>query len=203
MKYSTYTWDLVRAFESASPASCKTPATFIELVELNTHQGSAIKQIAVKPQTNVKCTAGKMLMFAKLSLKSFIYQLVELSMFPDEIVQAIYDKYQIERVYVYHLLTDTDSTTTQFVVISNLESTFTEPQVRNIIFEVFFQTSIVDRFDKSDEFWKQFNVHNANNQKVSGLYEAESINDPCLVTLAVNPKEYFEYFQSQQTNKKA
>ena len=28
MKYSTYTWDLVRALESASPASCKTPATF-------------------------------------------------------------------------------------------------------------------------------------------------------------------------------
>ena len=30
MKYSTYTWDLVQALESASPASCKTPATFID-----------------------------------------------------------------------------------------------------------------------------------------------------------------------------
>ena len=29
MKYSTYTWDLVQALESASPASCKTPATLI------------------------------------------------------------------------------------------------------------------------------------------------------------------------------
>ena len=28
MKYSTYTWDLVRALESASSASCKTPAIF-------------------------------------------------------------------------------------------------------------------------------------------------------------------------------
>ena len=49
------------------------------LVELNTPKGSAVKHIAVKPQTNVKCTtrflAGKMLMFTKLSLKSFIYQL--------------------------------------------------------------------------------------------------------------------------------
>ena len=164
------------------------------LVELNTPQGSAVRQIAVKPQTNVKCTtrflAGKMLMFAKLSLKSFIYQLAELFTFPDEIVQAIYDKYQIERVYVYHVLTDTNSTTVRFVVISSLESTFTETQVRNIIFEVFSQTSIVDRFNKSDEFWKQFNVHNANNQKVSGLFEVESINDPCLVTLAVNPRVF-------------
>ena len=176
------------------------------LVELNTPQGSAVKQIAVKPQTNVKCTtrflAGKMLMFAKLSLKSFIYQLAELFMFPGEIVQAIYDKYQIERVYVYHVLTDTDNTAIQFVVISSVQSTFTEPQVRKIIFEVFSQTSIVDRFDKSDDFRKQFNVHDASNQKVLGLYKVESINDPCLVTLAVNPKEYFEYFQSQRTNKK-
>ena len=35
MKYSTYTWDLVRAFESASPASCKTPATFIDSIRPN------------------------------------------------------------------------------------------------------------------------------------------------------------------------
>ena len=32
MKYSTYTWDLVRALESVSPASCKTPATFIDSI---------------------------------------------------------------------------------------------------------------------------------------------------------------------------
>ena len=176
------------------------------LVELNTPDGLAVKQIAVKPQTNVKCTtrflAGKMLMFAKLSLKSFIYQLAELFMFPGEIVQAIYDKYQIERVYVYHVLTDTDSTAIQFVVVSSVQSTFTEPQVRNIIFEIFSRTPIADIFDKSDDFWKRFNVHDASNQKVLGLYEVESIDDPCLVTLAVNPKEYFEYFQSQRTNKK-
>ena len=176
------------------------------LVELNTPDGLAVKQIAVKPQTNVKCTtrflAGKMLMFAKLSLKSFIYQLAELFMFPGEIVQAIYDKYQIERVYVYHVLTDTDSTAIQFVVVSSVQSTFTEPQVRNIIFEIFSRTPIADIFDKSDDFWKRFNVHDASNQKVLGLYEVESINDPCLVTLAVNLKEYFEYFQSQRTNKK-
>ena len=141
-------------------------------------------------------------MFAKLSLKSFIYELAELFTFPDEIVRTIYDKYQIERVYVYHVFTDTDSTAIQFVVISSPQSTFSESLVRNIIFEVISQTAIANRFDKSDDFWKQFNVHDASNQKVLGLYEVESINDPCLVTLAVNPKEYFEYFQSQRTNKK-
>ena len=126
-------------------------------------------------------------MFAKLSLKSFIYQLAEVFTFPDEIVRAIYDKYQIKRVLVYHILTNTNSTAIQFV-ISSVDSMFTKPLVRDIIFEVFSKTSLVDRFDKSEDFWKKFNVYDASNQKVLGLYEVESINDPCIVTLAVNPK---------------
>ena len=32
MKYSTYTWDLVKVLESVSPASCKTPVTFIDSI---------------------------------------------------------------------------------------------------------------------------------------------------------------------------
>ena len=32
MKYSTFTWNLVWALESASPASVKTPATFIDSI---------------------------------------------------------------------------------------------------------------------------------------------------------------------------
>ena len=35
MKYSTYTWELVRALESVSPASCKTPATFTDSIRPN------------------------------------------------------------------------------------------------------------------------------------------------------------------------
>ena len=35
VKYSTYTWDLVRALDSASPASSKTPATFIDSIRQN------------------------------------------------------------------------------------------------------------------------------------------------------------------------
>ena len=35
MKYSTYTWDLVLALELASPASCKTPVTFIDSIRPN------------------------------------------------------------------------------------------------------------------------------------------------------------------------
>ena len=103
---------------------------------------------------------------------------------------------------MYHILTDTDSTAIQFIVISSVGSTFTETQVRDIIFEVFSKTPLVNTFDKSDDFWKKFNVHDASNQKVLGLHEVESINDPCIITLAVNPKEYFELFKSKPANKK-
>ena len=46
---------------------------------------------------------------------------------------------------------------------------------------------------------------NAKTKKVKkqvGLYEVESINNPNIITLAVNPKEYFEVFRSKEINKK-
>ena len=110
------------------------------MIEFNNSESSAIKHIAVKSKYNIQCTtrfmSGKLLMFAKLSLKSVIYSLAELLSFPEEnqLVKKIYDKYLIERILVYHILTDTDSTSLQFIVISSLQSTFTEEQVRNILF---------------------------------------------------------------------
>ena len=78
----------------------------------------------------------------------------------------------------------------------------TESKVQDILFEIFSNTEIRERFDKSDKFWERFGVHKPENQKVLGLYEVESINDPCLVTLATNPKEYLEYFKNTLINKK-
>ena len=34
------------------------------------------------------------------------------------------------------------------------------------------------------------------------MYEIEHIDNPCYVTLAVNPKEYFEFFEDYYANKK-
>ena len=178
------------------------------VIEFNDFESSSVKTIAVKSNTNIKYTtrfmSGKLLMFAKLSLKSFIFLLVELSAFPEEnpIVQQIYDKDQIETIYCYHVLTDTGSTSLQFIIVSDPKTKFPECDVRYILFEIFSRTEIRSRFDKSDEFWKKFGVHIPQNQKVLGLYEVENVNDPCFVTLAVNPKEYLEYFKSKNVNKK-
>ena len=68
--------------------------------------------------------SGKLLMFAKLSLKPFIYSLAEFLAFPEEnpIVEQIYDKYYIEKIYCYDVLTDTDSTSLQFIIVSDPKS---------------------------------------------------------------------------------
>ena len=64
----------------------------------------------------------------------------------------------IEKIFVYYILTDNDSTCLQFIVVSNVKSTFTDEQVRNILFEIFSENEIKDRFDTSDKFWEQFGV---------------------------------------------
>ena len=68
--------------------------------------------------------SGKLLMFAKLSLKSFIYAFCEIFYFPASAVKEIYKKYKIQRILCYHILTDTDSTSIQHIIISDPKSNF-------------------------------------------------------------------------------
>ena len=55
MKQSTYTWDLVRALESASPASCKTPATLLDSICPNTQPGKKNKESRNEIQLPTNC----------------------------------------------------------------------------------------------------------------------------------------------------
>ena len=130
--------------------------------------------------------------------------MVELLAFPEQnpIVSNIYDKYDINRLFCYHVLTITDSTSLQFIIVSDPRSTYPECKVRDILFEIFSNTEMRDQFDKSDEFWRGSGVHCPQKKKVLGLYEVEHIDEPRYVTLAVNPKEYFEYFKSDNVNRK-
>lgn len=52
--------------------------------------------------------SGKLLMFTKLPLMSFIYNLVERFCFLKENIKEIY-KYKMEEFEIFHVLTDTDS----------------------------------------------------------------------------------------------
>ena len=83
-----------------------------------------------------------MLMFAKLSLMSFIYEMLETFCFPDKKVQEIYDKYLIEKVHIYHVWTDIDSTCLKLLFISDPKSDICEQKYKDIIFEVVIASEI-------------------------------------------------------------
>ena len=141
------------------------------LIEFNDLKSSSVKFLGVKNQTNIKCSSrflsGQLLMFAKLSLKTFVYSLVELLHFPEEnpIVADIYKKYKIYEIQCYQILTDTDSTSIQFIIVSDPASTYLECDVRDILFEIFSKTEISKRFDKSNKFWERFIFTNQKNKK--------------------------------------
>ena len=176
------------------------------MIDFEENNCSSIKSLVVKGSTNVKVSSrfikGKMLMFAKLSIKSFVYDMIDVFCFPNETVREIYHQHQIQKCFLYQNLTDTDSTSLFFVFVCNLESTIPESEARKIIFECMIKSKIFERLDISHDFWKEYNVQDKSKQKVMGLFEIENIDNPNICTIAVNPKEYFEKFKNRAINKK-
>ena len=60
----------------------------------------------------------------------------------------------------------------------------------------------MNRLHLSDSFWEQFNVQNKSLKKQVGLYEVENINNANILTIAINPKEYFKKYKDFSINKK-
>ena len=143
-----------------------------------------------------------MLMFPKLSIKSFVYDMIDVFCFPNDEIKTIYRKYQIEKCLLYQNLTDTDSTSLFFVFICDFECTLPESEARKVIFECMIKSKNLNRLDLSDNFWKEYNVYNNSTKKQIGLFEIESIDNQNICTIAVNPKEYFEKFKNRKINKK-
>ena len=195
---------LVDYFDRIDEAHQKTNVK--SLTEFDHSHTNSIKAVIAKQNTNIKPTtrflSGKMLMFAKVSIKSFVCDMIDVFMFPDETTQTIYQKYKIEKCFVYQCLTDTVSTGLNFIFICDLGCIVDEIQARKIIFEVMISSKIFDRLDLSDDFWAEFNVQNKKLKKQVGLFEVESINLPNIITIAINPKEYREEFDDLSNNKK-
>ena len=70
------------------------------------------------------------------------------------------------------------------------------------MFEVIINNNILHRFDTSHKFWEKYSIRNESLRKKLGYFSIKNIDDPCIVTVAVNPKEYFEEFERQVVNKK-
>ena len=176
------------------------------MINFENSECNSIKSLIVKGDTNIEVSSrfikGKMLIFAKLSLKSFVYDMIDVFCFPNEEIQRIYDYYQIEKCFLYQNLTDTDSTSLLFTFICKFESSIPESEARNIIFECMKKSKILNRLDLSDDFWKKQDVYGYSTKKQMGLFEIENIENQNICTIAINPKEYFEKFKDRKINKK-
>ena len=60
----------------------------------------------------------------------------------------------------------------------------------------------METFDTSHEFWDRYSIRDKSLKKKPGYFLVENISEPCLVTIAINPKEYFKSFKSQHVSKK-
>ena len=92
-------------------------------------------------------------MFSKVSIKSFVYDLIDVFMFPNAEIRDICDKYKVNRCYLDQNLTDTDSTSVFFIFVCDLNSNIREDKARNKIFEVMLKSKVFDRLDLSAEFY--------------------------------------------------
>ena len=169
------------------------------IIDFSDQDTASIRGLSIKTNDKVKITTrftnGKMLMFSKVSLKSFVFDIIDIFCFPDEEVKEIYDRHKIIKTFVY--LTNTDSCSLQFTYITELKSNISEDDARKLIFEILLLQKS-ERLDTID----QFLCRNKSTKKQVGLYEVESIDNANLVTIAVNPKEYIEIFKNKAINKK-
>ena len=99
------------------------------IIDIDSKSSCSIKSVAVKQNSTVKVTTrfikGKTLMFSKISLKAYVYDMIDIFCFPNEDVRAIYVKNHIIKCLLYLILTDTDSCSIKFLFISHLKSKIT------------------------------------------------------------------------------
>ena len=128
---------------------------------------NSIKSFALKVKTNINVTLtfinGKMLMFGKILLKSFVLDMIDVFYFPTEEVKTNYDKYDIIKCHMYLNLTDTDSCSCNF--ICKKECNIKQSESRNLVFQILKQSKIAGRLDVSDPFWSQFKMRDENVKK--------------------------------------
>ena len=176
------------------------------LIDFDDQYSASIKSIAIQKESKIHLTTrflnGKMLTFSKVSVKSFVYNLIDVFMFPNDEIKEIYKKYSINQFYLDQNLTDTDRTSMFFVFVCDLNCNVREDEARNIILEVMLKSKVFHRLDLSVEYYEKFICRNESLRKRVGFFERENIDEPNIITIALNRKEYYERFTDTSDNKK-
>ena len=104
------------------------------LIDFDEEYSSSIRSIAIEKSSKINLTTrflnGKMLMFSKVSIKSFVYDLIDVFMFPDQEIRESYQKYQVDKCYLYQNITGTDSSSIFFVFICNSNCSLSKDKAR-------------------------------------------------------------------------
>ena len=121
------------------------------MIDFDKNECNSIKPIAIKGNTTIDVTSrfikGKMLMFAKVSIRSFVYDLIDVFSFPTEEVKRIYGLYSIIKCHLYLNLIDNDSRSIFFNFICKKECNIKESESRKLFFEISKQSKIAKRLD--------------------------------------------------------
>ena len=168
---------------------------------------NSVKGVACKKQLSVKVStryiSSKLLINAKISLASFIYDCIDTFCFPNQDSPEIYNKNQVIKVFPYLLMTHTDSGSLEFMVIAEDCCDVGEREMRDILIKIFLDDDIYHRLDLSGEFFEQFGKRNEAIRKQVGLYEFENTEQGIICAICVNLKEYFELYGTYcETNKR-
>ena len=88
-------------------------------------------------------------MLAKMSLKSFVYDIIDVFCFPDKKVKGIFDKHDMEKCFLYLNLTNTDSCSMFFIFICKLECCIPE----NVFLQMCYLTFLnIQNWSKAGRF---------------------------------------------------
>ena len=79
------------------------------LIDFDEEYSCSIGSIAIEKSSKINLTTrflnGKMLLFSKVSIKSFVYDLIDVFMFPNPEIQEIYKNYKVNCCYLYYIKT--------------------------------------------------------------------------------------------------
>ena len=71
-----------------------------------------------------------------------------------------------------------------------------------LTFEIALSSKLFEHLDCSHEYFDIFQARDENIKKQVGLYKTEAIDNPTMISIIVNPKEYKEHYQNKDSNKR-
>ena len=111
---------------------------------------------ALSLQATTRFIKGKILIFVKTSLQSFIYDVVDDFCFSTQEVKEIYQQSRTIKCFFHLILTDTDSCSLQFIFVCDSRSNISEKESGDLIFKIALQSKLKERLDTSDNIYDQF-----------------------------------------------